>query len=142
MPALMKKRILLTDPDTPFRVALARTLKFKGYIVDQAASVQQMLHLLSRISISLVVVDIRMLNTDGVQLIRRLRQEFPDTHIIILSAGASVEMTIEAVKLGVKDYLLKPIATDDILTTIDMVLQSHPTFTQQHATSPARATVS
>ena len=135
MTALTKKRILLADPDMPFRVALARTLKFKGYSVDQAASVQQMLHLLSKVPVSLVVIDIRMPETDGISLIRQLRQKFPDTHIIILSAGANVETTIEAVKLGVKDYLLKPIATGDILTAIDMVLHTRSNFARQPVAS-------
>ncbi len=135
MASLTKKRILLADPDMPFRVALARTLKFKGYLVDQAASVQQMLHLLSKVPVSLVVIDIRMPETDGISLIRQLRQKFPDTHIIILSAGANVETTIEAVKLGVKDYLLKPIATGDILTAIDMVLHTRSNFTRQPVAS-------
>ncbi len=142
MSALTKKRILLADPDTPFRSALARTLKFKDYLVEQAASVPQMLHILSKVSVSLVVVDIRMPDIDGIQLIQRLHQDFPDTHIIILSAGASVEITMKAIELGVKDYLLKPIATGDILAAIDIVLHSHTAFAHQSTASKMQASAS
>ncbi len=135
------KRILLADPDATFRTALARTLKFKGYIVDQAASARQMFSVLSKVSPALVLLDISMPNTDGIQLIRHLRRDFPATDVVILSAGANVETTVEAVKLGVKDYLLKPMATVDVLIAIDIVLHLDTSLAPWHATVQSRTAI-
>lgn len=120
-----KKRILLADPNTPFRTALARMLTHNGYQVNQASTPNQMFHLLSLVPSNLLIVDINFPHTDNIQLLRRLRDEYQDMAVIILTADATIDTAIEAIKLGIEDYLLKPVMTAKIFMAVHRVFQLH-----------------
>lgn len=122
MPPSGQKRILLADSDALSRVALARTLKLSGYRVDQASTANQIFHLLKLAPVDLLIAEIHLPHTDAIELMRRLRHDYPRLRVIVLTAKGNIDTAVEAVKLGIEDYLLKPLPSRDILAAVDEAL--------------------
>ena len=108
----MNDRILVVDDESVLRNNLARYLRLQGYEVDTVGSAEAALEALESSSIGLVLTDLRMPGMDGLTLIRHLQTEHPDALTVLMTAYASVESAVEALRAGASDYLLKPIALD------------------------------
>jgi len=108
----MNDRILVVDDESVLRNNLARYLRLQGYEVDTVGSAEAALAALESSSIGLVLTDLRMPGMDGLTLIRHLQTEHPDALTVLMTAYASVESAVEALRAGASDYLLKPIALD------------------------------
>ncbi|MBL9166113.1 MAG: response regulator [Verrucomicrobiales bacterium] len=107
--------ILLVDDDPRFRDCLASALRQRGIevesVADSAAAVEQ----LERGNFVSAVVDLRLPESGGLELIPRLLQIQPQLRIVMLTGYASVATAMKAVRLGAHDYLTKPADTDQIL---------------------------
>ncbi len=123
-PPSSQTTILLAEPDAMFRKALSRALELAGFTVDEATTAEQIFHILKTRAMDLLVVDIHLPHTDGITLLRQLHATFPDTPVIVLTRRATLTTAIEAVKLGVADYLLKPLPTNTILVSIQSALEA------------------
>lgn len=108
----MNERILVIDDEAVLRNNLARYLRLQGYEVTTAGSAEEALESLASTSFGLVLTDLRMPGLDGLDLIRHLQTEHPDALTVLMTAYASVESAVEALRVGASDYLLKPIALD------------------------------
>ncbi len=108
----MNDRILVIDDEAVLRNNLARYLRLQGYEVDTAGSAEEALTSLESTTFGLVLTDLRMPGMDGLALIRHLQTEHPDALTVLMTAYASVESAVEALRVGASDYLLKPIALD------------------------------
>jgi DNA-binding response OmpR family regulator len=95
--------------------------------VDTADSGISALKSLAQTRYDLMILDIRIPEVDGVQVMTQAHQQFPDLLIIILTGYASLESAITAVKSGAVDYLEKPTSTQEIVRTVKMLLQKHGT---------------
>lgn len=73
----------------------------------------------------IVITDIRMPNYDGIELIRRSKEQFPDIHFIIISGYSQFEYAHSAIKYGVEDYLLKPLKKKELLGTLGKIIEKH-----------------
>jgi DNA-binding response OmpR family regulator len=120
-------RLLVVDDEEHIRFAIAEALDREGYRVDTADSGISALESLARTRYDLMILDIRMPEVDGVQVMTQVHQQFPDLLIIILTGYASLESAITAVKSGAVDYLEKPTSTQEIVQTVKMHLQKHGT---------------
>jgi len=118
-----KARLLVVDDEANLRTGLRDLLSLMGYHVEEAASGREALESLQSEPYDLMVLDIRMPGMDGVEVMHRARQMYPDLSIIVLTAHASLESAIAAVKSGAADYMLKPFNVDDLATTISQALQ-------------------
>jgi DNA-binding response OmpR family regulator len=118
-------RLLVVDDEANIRAGLRDLLSLKGYHVEEARSGYEALALLENTSYDLMVLDMRMPGMDGVEVMRRARKMHPDLPIIVLTAHASLESAIAAVKLDAADYLLKPFEVQDLIATVSRALRDH-----------------
>lgn len=116
-------RLLIVDDEANLRAGLRDLLSLMGYHVEEAASGQEALKLLEGEPYDLMVLDIRMPGMDGVEVMHHARKMCPDLSIIVLTAHASLESAIAAVKSGAADYMLKPFDIEGLAATISQTLQ-------------------
>jgi len=102
-------RILVVDDERPTTILLSRILQEAGYSVKTALSGQEALGAVQRFSPNLVITDLRMPDISGLELLRRVKKDRPEVDFIILTAYATVENAVEAMKHGAIDYLIKPL---------------------------------
>jgi DNA-binding NtrC family response regulator len=109
-----KIRILIVDDEAVVRESLGNWFREEGYAVDVAGSGKETLQKLAESSYDIFLIDIKMPGMDGLQLQRRIREIAPDATIIIMTAYASVETAVEAMKQGAYDYIVKPFDPDQL----------------------------
>jgi DNA-binding NtrC family response regulator len=107
-------RILIVDDETIVRESLGSWFREEGYSVDVAASAREALEKLTIKDWDIFLLDIRMPGMDGLDLQRKIKESHPDSTIIIMTAYASVETAVEAMKQGAYDYIVKPFDPDDL----------------------------
>ncbi len=120
---ITKKKLLVVDADSYSRSALTYMLGSLGYAAEGVGSGHEALALLKRTSFDLMLLDIYTPDIHGLDLMRLARKLQPELLMIILTGQATLESAIEAVKLGVVDYLLKPIDTDQLTNAVIRALQ-------------------
>lgn len=112
-------RIMVVDDEATARISLAEILRLEGYQVDTAASGEEALSLLSKSGpFDLMVLDIKMPGMDGLQVTEAVREEYPSTVIILLTAFGTLETAIAAIRKGANDYLLKSSSVPEILDSV------------------------
>ncbi len=114
----MSHQILIVDDEDTFRYFLARHLKEQGYNVTEAADGQTAIDLIDRHCFEVALVDLRLTDMDGLEVMRHLRQTTPKTSVIILTGYATVDSAIEALRQGAHDYVTKPFDTADLLASV------------------------
>ncbi len=107
--------LLLADDDEVFRPRLARALEARGYTVWQAPGVHDALKLAEAESPELAVVDLKMADGSGLELVKSLVAIDPTTRVVVLTGYGSIATALEAVRLGAAHYLQKPADVDEIL---------------------------
>ncbi len=106
------RRILVADDEESIRWVLSKALSKKGYAVEIASDGEEALAQLRRHSFDLAVLDIKMPEHTGLDLLSRIREEYPETLVIIMTAESSMKNAVEAMKRGAYDYLTKPFDLD------------------------------
>jgi two-component system, NtrC family, response regulator len=99
--------ILIIDDEENLRRLLARVVELEGYSVYQAATIKEGLKQLSRESINVVISDVRLPDGNGVDLTAKIKNDFPATEVIVLTAFGTIEDGVNAIKKGAFDYLTK-----------------------------------
>lgn len=117
----IKKRhtLLIVDDDAAVRDSLAEWLRAGGYAVVEASDGERALHRLEQGGVDLVISDGQMSPMDGYQLLNRVRIEYPDLPMVMMSGYGSIDKAVTAMKNSAAHYLAKPINTDEL----SMVLQ-------------------
>ncbi|OPL16950.1 MAG: hypothetical protein AVO38_06520, partial [delta proteobacterium ML8_D] len=108
-------RILVVDDERSLTVLLTRILTRSGYQVKSASSGIKALSIIDEFSPNLVITDLKMPGISGLDLLKKVRSEKPEIDFIILTAYATVENAVEAMKKGALDYLIKPLKDPDEL---------------------------
>ncbi len=116
-------RILIVDDEQHAREALAVLLEEDGYEVRDAPDGFKALGILREWDCDLLVTDLRMPVMDGLTLIRKAREEFPELTCLVMTAFGSVENAVEAMKTGADDYLTKPLNFDAVELVIDRAME-------------------
>jgi DNA-binding NtrC family response regulator len=101
-------RILVVDDEQHVRASLAAWFREDGYDVSVAGSGREALQALAHDGADILLVDIKMPGMDGLELHRKARELAPDATVIMMTAYASVETAVEALKDGAYDYVVKP----------------------------------
>lgn len=109
----------MVDDEASIRFLLAEELTEQGYEVSTAASGEEALAILQDHAFDLMLLDLRMPGVNGLQVMEAARDLAPDTVVIMLTAHATLDSAIEAMRYGGHDYLLKPSATEEILASVD-----------------------
>jgi DNA-binding NtrC family response regulator len=107
-------RILVIDDELSVRDSLYNWFREEGYMVDVAASAKECLTKLADQEWDIFLIDIKMPGIDGLELQRRIKKIYPESTIIIMTAYASIESAVEALKQGAYDYISKPFDPDDL----------------------------
>ncbi len=115
-------RILVVDDDASMRRVIEFTLA-EHYQVRVAENGTQALESLATEPADLVITDVRMPSMDGMELLRRIRQDFPDVLVILLTAYGSIDAAVEAVKSGAYDYLTKPFNPEELKLVVSKALE-------------------
>ena len=110
--------LLVVDDDGPFLRRLARALEARGFAVDTAESVAEGIAKAKTNPPKYAVVDLRLGDGSGLDVIAAIRQRRDDTRIIMLTGYGNIATAVNAVKLGAVDYLAKPADADDIFAAL------------------------
>jgi two-component system response regulator FlrC len=105
--------ILVADDEEGVRTFVAEALESAGHRVIQAADGDAAARLLERRSFHLLITDLKMPGRDGMDLLRKVKADAPETEVLVLTAYGSVDGAVEAMKLGALDYLQKPLSGPD-----------------------------
>jgi len=110
-----KNSIIVVDDDIVFCDALARSLIKRNYEVVMAYNLSELQAISNLSDIKFGIVDLRLGEDSGLKVIKYLLDANPDMNILMLTAYASIATTVEAIKLGAKNYLTKPASIEEIL---------------------------
>ena len=113
--------ILIVDDDEDYAQSQREFLKDYNYSITLASNAEAALEFIKRNDFSVALVDIRIGNGNGVELIRKIKNLDPDLICIMVTAYASIPTAVEAIKLGAFEYLTKPIHPEDLLATLERV---------------------
>jgi DNA-binding NtrC family response regulator len=120
---MTKGKILVVDDDPSLRRVLQVQLEQDGYDVAVAASAQQTLSVLQLRHFDLVITDLKMPGMSGLELLRHVRLQYPQTIIIMLTAFGTVDTAVESMKAGAYDYLTKPVHSDEMSLVVHRALE-------------------
>lgn len=120
----MRKKILIVDDEQSSRVPLTELLENSGYSVMSGSSGIEALEILKNNLPDLIITDIKMPEMDGITLFKKVKKQFPDIPVIIMTAFGSIEGAIASMKSGVVDYILKPLNFDDVLLKVLSVFKN------------------
>lgn len=118
--------LLLVEDDGPLRTLTARALRQNGYNVTTAATGAEMWVTLRKMPVDLIILDIMLPGTSGLDLFRKLRRE-SDLPVIFISARGSEEDRVLGLELGADDYLAKPFGTRELVARVGAVLRRRGT---------------
>lgn len=117
-----KRRILVVDDEDALRTVLSAELNSEGYEVGTAADGMEAVSELQKMKYDLVLLDIKMPNMNGFEVLKVIKEKHPGTKVIMLTGFADLKNAIESKKLGAEDFVSKPYDLVDLLTTIDRVM--------------------
>ncbi|HEY0544431.1 MAG TPA: response regulator [Pyrinomonadaceae bacterium] len=118
-----RARLLVIDDEESVRVTTAAILEQEGYFVETACDGQDALVKLKRGEFDLALTDLRMEGMDGSTLLHELSRSYPGLVVIVLTGYASIESSIDALRQGVYDYLIKPCVVEDLQMTVRRALE-------------------
>jgi two-component system response regulator RegA len=110
--------LLIVDDDRPFLARLARAMEARGFEVEQAASVEDGLTSLKRRPPAFAVVDMRLDDGHGIDVIAALKDLRPEARAVVLTGYGNIATAVTAVKLGAVDYLAKPADADYVYNAL------------------------
>src|SRR5690349_8333188 len=111
-------RILIADDEASIRDGLVDVLTDEGYQATGVANGAEAISAIAQCGYDIVVTDLRMPEIDGLEVLRRVRELSPQTLVLLITAYASVETAVEALRNGAHDYILKPLLVEDVLSKI------------------------
>ncbi len=117
------RRILITDDDRSVLESLSQVLRSEGYEVSTANSAEDAMQTLRREPIQLLITDMRMPKTNGLELTREVLGEWPNLPVVILTAHGTVREAVESMRLGAVDFLMKPLGPEELLIKIQKRLE-------------------
>jgi DNA-binding response OmpR family regulator len=115
--------ILIVDDEPNLRRSLGLILQRAGYVITTASNAAEALHVLQAGAFDLTFLDIKLPDQNGIDLLPQIRKLYPEMPILILTAHATLDTAIGAVRLGARDYLLKPIDPESILSRVDVIVK-------------------
>ncbi len=119
----MKGTILVVDDERSIRIGLKGLLSKEGYEVTIAESGNEALRFLESQEYDLVLTDLRMAGLDGLSLLKKIKEQYPETFVMLMTAYGSEKIAVEAMKAGARDYLIKPFDNDEVKILVRQALE-------------------
>ena len=117
------KPILIVDDEKNIRLALSMSLETLNIPVETAASGEEALERLAQGGYGLMLLDLRMPGLDGMEVLRQVSQQRPEIKVIIITAYGSIDLAVEAMKLGAVDFLQKPFDAGQVREMVRRILE-------------------
>jgi len=117
--------ILVVEDEINIRGALVTMLEKKGYQVRGVATAEEGLPQLEAVPAELVITDLRMPGIGGMEFLRRLKDRWPETEVVVMTAYGSIDTAVEAMRCGAYDYLTKPIDRERFPIVVEKALERH-----------------
>jgi len=111
-------RLLVVEDEARIAAFLVKGLTAHGYAVDHARTAAEALSLTEQIEFALIVLDLRLPDGDGLDVLRTLRSRGTDLPVVVLTARGDVADRVEGLELGADDYLTKPFVFDELLARV------------------------
>jgi len=118
-----KKSILVVDDEKNIRLTMSRSLESLGIPVQTAVNGEEALAKLRESPFALVFLDLKMPGMDGMEVLRKIKNEWPKIRVIIITAHGTIESAVEAMKLGAVDFIQKPFSPTEIRDLATLVLE-------------------
>lgn len=131
------KHFLVIDDDEAFCAALQRSLSRKGYEVNVAHNLDQAHSCCQHSSPDYAVVDLKIDQESGLNIIPYLRNRFPDIRMLMLTGYSSIATAVDAIKLGADNYLQKPAGTAAILAALEEAPRQTPGSSEPPSSTPS-----
>ncbi|HLI80315.1 MAG TPA: sigma-54 dependent transcriptional regulator [Candidatus Binataceae bacterium] len=118
-------KLLIVDDEKYIRLSLVRFFDSLGYQVSEAENGADAAVLMGQARFDLILTDLRMAGRDGLDVIREARRIHPNSLVIMMTAFATVESAVAAIKFGAHDYIIKPFSLDQIQAVVENALHEH-----------------
>ena len=112
-------RLLLVEDSARLLLSVAAALRHSGHVVDTAGDGEEGLWLAESNAYDLVILDVMLPKIDGLEVLRRLRAQGRDTHVLLLTARDTVADRVQGLQTGADDYLVKPFALEELLARVE-----------------------
>ena len=116
-------RILYIEDQKTLREAVAKHLTEQGFIVDSSGDGKEGLFMAVENDYDVIVLDIMLPGLDGLEFIRKIRQQDSETPILVVSARDKIDQRVEGLQLGADDYLVKPFALVELVARVQALLR-------------------
>lgn len=120
----MKKKILIIDDEITIGALLSKFLSRNGFQVSVSITGSAGLAAMAEETFDLVLCDYRLEDTDGREILIKIKENYTDTGVIIITGYSDIKIAVELMKLGAYDYITKPLYPDEILNTINKALET------------------
>lgn len=120
---MFQPRILIADDETTICSVLKRVLEKENYLVDTCHDGNAAVKMASDTFYDLLLTDLKMPGLDGLETLQKVRADSPETNVILMTNYSTVETAVEAMRLGARDYIIKPFIHDDIKMSIKNALE-------------------
>lgn len=115
--------VLVVDDSEFMRRVLKNILEGGGHKVREARNAQEALEVFRKFGADVITMDIVMPDTDGIEAVKRLKDQDKDVRIIMVSALGHQKTVMRALEAGAMDFIMKPFTSDDVLESVNAVLQ-------------------
>ncbi|MBN1350270.1 sigma-54-dependent Fis family transcriptional regulator [candidate division KSB1 bacterium] len=120
----MEFKILVVDDESYIRDLLNRILSGENYTVDLACDSREAISKIMRFEPDLILLDIRLGETNGIDLLRVIREKYPDILVIMITAYPKIDLAVSAMKIGAYDFIEKPFRQEHLILTIEKALNT------------------
>jgi DNA-binding NtrC family response regulator len=117
MPA--QGRVLIIDDDESMRIACGQSLELAGYSIANSENGEQALEKARQESFDVALLDLRMPGLPGMEVLKQLKRESPNTAVVVVTGYATIDSAVEAIKLGAYDYLPKPFTPEALVSIVE-----------------------
>ena len=118
------KKILIIDDEVNVALLLSKFLTRNGFDVQTASNGTAGMECLKNGDFSLVLCDFRLEDTDGREMLKNIKIQYPKTGVIIITGYSDIKMAVELIKMGAYDYITKPLYPDEILNTVNKAIET------------------
>ena len=123
-------KILIVDDEVNIGIILSKFLTKNGFEVTTTTNGANALELMAKESFNLVLCDFRLEDTDGREMLRKIKISYPDTGVIIITGYSDIKLAVELIKMGAYDYITKPLYPDEILNTVNKAIEAQKIINQ------------
>lgn len=119
---MAEPNVMIVEDDADLREALSDTLKLAGYHVWEAANGNAALQVLKNEDVGMIVSDVQMDGMDGQTLLKRVKEQYPEIPVVLMTAYGTIKKAVEAMQSGAVDYLVKPFEAEVLVNMVGQYL--------------------